>query len=70
MTAKSLLQLRVNAKEHGYAYWWEFYDQQDVISWREHCRTLIFSQNRHRGYLLILGIDGILKIWLNMEDKR
>jgi len=65
---KSMLQLREKAVQHGYIYWWEFKNPLNTLSWRNQCNTLIFNKGKQYNHLLILGLDGVLKIWINMED--
>lgn len=67
---KTIQQLRERAREHGYIYWWEFPDVHEAVSWMSHCNTFIFNEHGSKSHLLILGDAGVLKIWINMEDKR
>ena len=66
--SKTIIQLREHAHQHGFIYWWEF--DKDVCTWRHQCSELIFNDRGRNSHLLILGFDGVLKIWINMEDKR
>lgn len=68
--SKSIIQLREKAIEHGFTYWWEFHKDTYVFDWANQCRELVFNDRGRNSHLLVLGFDGVLKIWINMEDER
>lgn len=67
---KTIIQLREKADQHGFTYWWEFHKDTYVFDWIYQCKELIFNNRGSNSHLLILGFSGVLKIWINMEDKR
>lgn len=67
---KTILQLRDKAHKHGFTYWWEYKDQKHVPDWMYKCNTFVFNNQGQHSHLLVLGFDGVLKIWIDMEDKR
>ncbi len=68
--SKTIIQLREKARQHGFIYWWEFHKDACIDDWMHRCRELVLNNRGRNSHLLVLGLDGVLKIWIDMEDDR
>lgn len=61
---RSLKEMTKNYTRHVYKEWTELKDQHMVNTYKDYCRPLITHGSSVDGNLLILGLGGILNIWV------
>ena len=65
---RSLKEMMKDSVKHTFQEWSDLKYKAGANEWKEHCRPLISHISISGEHLLILGLPGVLNIWI--KEKK